>query len=58
MNAVTTAWISAAVVLLATGCTVIHIEGNGNTVSDAGGHGGGVTLPGAQPSVVELLRTP
>jgi hypothetical protein len=31
--------------LLLGGCTLVSIEGDGNSVSDTGGHGGGVTLP-------------
>jgi hypothetical protein len=33
--------VALAVAVLLAGCTVIHIEGDGNSVSDAGGHGGG-----------------
>ncbi|CAE6861621.1 hypothetical protein R75461_08014 [Paraburkholderia nemoris] len=34
-----------AVLLLLCGCTVIHIEGNSNTVSDIEGHTTDLTVP-------------
>jgi hypothetical protein len=27
------------------GCTLVYIEGDGNTISDTGGHGGGLAMP-------------
>ena len=31
-------------------CTLIYIEGEHNSVNDAGGHGGGVVLPDLRPA--------
>ncbi|WGS48628.1 hypothetical protein LFL96_12605 [Paraburkholderia sp. D15] len=44
--------------VLLTSCTFVSIEGNSNTVSDTGGHGGGVTLPAAssQPTLADRLH--
>lgn len=45
--------------ILLGGCTLVSIEGDGNSVSDTGGHGGGLTIPATaqgEPSLVERLR--
>jgi hypothetical protein len=36
-------------VLLLTHCSFVHVEGDGNTVSDTGGDGGGIKFPAKQP---------
>jgi hypothetical protein len=38
------------------GCTFVNIEGDNNTVSNTGGHGGGVTLPQGQPTTTDQLQ--
>lgn len=54
----TSAVIAAAVVSLCS-CTFVSIEGDNNSVSDTGGHGGGfITSPDSgQGNVAERLRT-
>ncbi|WP_277183304.1 hypothetical protein [Caballeronia sp. BR00000012568055] len=37
-------------------CTFVNIEGDHNSVSDTGGHGGGVTLPQSQPTITDQLQ--
>jgi hypothetical protein len=42
-----------AALLMIGGCTLVHIEGEHNAVTDVGGHGGGIQLlertPAAKP---------
>lgn len=45
-----------AALLLFAACTFVNIEGDHNTVSDTGGHGGGVAIPTHQPTIGEQLR--
>jgi hypothetical protein len=46
-----------AIVAALTSCTLVYIEGDSNSVSDTGGHGGGVTLPPRQqPTLSERLN--
>jgi len=44
----------AAVMSLAA-CTFVHIEGDHNSVSDTGGHGGGVTVPQGAKTLADKL---
>lgn len=37
-------------------CTFVSIEGDHNSVSDTGGHGGGVSLPQNQPTLTGPLQ--
>lgn len=37
-------------------CTFVSIEGDHNSVSDTGGHGGGVTVPRNQPTISDQLQ--
>ncbi|WP_143811040.1 hypothetical protein [Paraburkholderia piptadeniae] len=46
--------IVSAVLLAA--CTFVNIEGDNNSVSDTGGHGGGVSLPQSTPTISEQLH--
>lgn len=46
----------AAVIVLLVGCTFVNIEGDHNSVSDTGGHGGGVTVPQGAPTVTDQLQ--
>jgi hypothetical protein len=45
-----------AVAALLVGCTFVNIEGDHNSVSDTGGHGGGVTVPQGAPTVTDQLQ--
>ncbi|MFM0224180.1 hypothetical protein [Paraburkholderia dipogonis] len=36
------------IVSVLTGCTLVYIEGDSNSVTDTGGHGGGLTIPPRQ----------
>ncbi len=45
-----------AIIATLASCTLVYIEGDGNSVSDTGGHGGGVTLPSRQqPTLSERM---
>jgi hypothetical protein len=46
----------AALGALLGACTLVTIEGGGNSVSDTGGHGGGLTIPTQQPALGDRLR--
>lgn len=37
-------------------CTFVNIEGDHNSVSDTGGHGGGVMLPQNPPTITEQIQ--
>ncbi|NLP65380.1 hypothetical protein [Paraburkholderia sacchari] len=40
-------------------CTVVYIEGDSNSISDTGGHGGGVSLPQQQQAgLLDRLKHP
>jgi hypothetical protein len=38
------------------GCTFVYVEGDHNSISDTGGHGGGVTLPQGRPGPAGPLK--
>jgi hypothetical protein len=45
-----------AIVIVMTSCTVVYIEGNSNSISDTGGHGGVVLTPQKDPTLSERLQ--
>jgi hypothetical protein len=46
----------AATLLMAAACTFVNIEGDHNSVSDTGGHGGGVTVPQGTPTLTDQIQ--
>lgn len=45
-----------ALVCVLASCTFVNIEGDHNTVSDTGGHGGGISLPAQQTTLKDRLE--
>lgn len=42
--------------LMLASCTLVYIEGDGNSISDTGGHGGGLTIPQQQTGMRNRLQ--
>ncbi|MFM0393748.1 hypothetical protein [Paraburkholderia phytofirmans] len=48
MNSAILRCIGALMLLPLCACTFVYIEGDSNSISDTGGHGGGLTVPPQQ----------
>ena len=45
-----------AIIATLASCTLVYIEGDGNSISDTGGHGGGLTVPPHAETLGDRLR--